>query len=151
MIGSNSTTESISGRGPRIFIYTSAFSTHPGRNSRFLSENYTRGYEKPSHWNSKTISYARGVYLDLVMVIFIFFFSNSSLINCFVQQTEMSTVMNSILENQAELMKEVKSLRKENQQLRQMLWLMVNNKLATFLFGSVSLSYLVGFFVSSTN
>ncbi|XP_027331322.1 protein NEDD1 isoform X2 [Abrus precatorius] len=38
-----------------------------------------------------------------------------------MQETEMSTVMNSILENQAELMKEVKSLRKENQQLRQML------------------------------
>jgi len=39
-----------------------------------------------------------------------------------MQQTEMSAVMNSIMENQAELMKEVKSLRKENQQLRQMLW-----------------------------
>lgn len=38
-----------------------------------------------------------------------------------MQQTEMSTVMNSLMENQAELMKEVKSLRKENQQLRQML------------------------------
>ncbi|KAF7831027.1 protein NEDD1 [Senna tora] len=38
-----------------------------------------------------------------------------------LQETEMSSVMNSILENQAELMKEVKSLRKENQQLRQML------------------------------
>jgi len=38
-----------------------------------------------------------------------------------MQQTEMSAVMNSIMENQAELMKEVKSLRKENQQLRQML------------------------------
>lgn len=34
---------------------------------------------------------------------------------------EMSSVMSSILENQAELMKEVKSLRKENQQLRQLL------------------------------
>lgn len=33
----------------------------------------------------------------------------------------MSSVMSSILENQAELMKEVKSLRKENQQLRQLL------------------------------
>ncbi|KAL5126791.1 Protein NEDD1 [Glycine soja] len=38
-----------------------------------------------------------------------------------MQETEMSAVMNSILENQAELMKEVKSLRQENQQLRQML------------------------------
>ncbi|KAJ1400976.1 WD40/YVTN repeat-like-containing domain superfamily [Sesbania bispinosa] len=38
-----------------------------------------------------------------------------------LQEMEMSTVMNSILENQAELMKEVVSLRKENQQLRQML------------------------------
>ncbi|CAJ1970942.1 unnamed protein product [Sphenostylis stenocarpa] len=38
-----------------------------------------------------------------------------------MQETEMSAVMNSIMENQAELMKEVKSLRKENQQLRQML------------------------------
>ncbi|KAF7816390.1 protein NEDD1 [Senna tora] len=38
-----------------------------------------------------------------------------------LQEIEMSNVMNSILENQAELMKEVKSLRKENQQLRQML------------------------------
>ncbi|XP_047182245.1 protein NEDD1 isoform X1 [Vigna umbellata] len=38
-----------------------------------------------------------------------------------MQETEMSTVMNSLMENQAELMKEVKSLRKENQQLRQML------------------------------
>ncbi|KAK7321541.1 hypothetical protein VNO77_32292 [Canavalia gladiata] len=38
-----------------------------------------------------------------------------------MQETEMSTVMSSILENQAELMKEVRSLRKENQQLRQML------------------------------
>jgi len=34
---------------------------------------------------------------------------------------EMSTAMNSILENQAELLKEVKSLRKENEQLRQLL------------------------------
>ncbi|XP_027941439.1 protein NEDD1 isoform X1 [Vigna unguiculata] len=38
-----------------------------------------------------------------------------------MQETEMSAVMNSLMENQAELMKEVKSLRKENQQLRQML------------------------------
>lgn len=51
-----------------------------------------------------------------------FSFLNHSLINCLMQQTEMSAVMNSILENQAELMKEVKSLRQENQQLRQMLW-----------------------------
>lgn len=34
---------------------------------------------------------------------------------------EMSSAMNAILENQAELMKEVKSLRKENQQLKQLL------------------------------
>ena len=34
---------------------------------------------------------------------------------------EMSTALNSVLENQAELMKEIKMLRKENQQLRQML------------------------------
>jgi protein NEDD1 len=34
---------------------------------------------------------------------------------------EMSTVMSKILANQAELMEEVKSLRKENQQLRQLL------------------------------
>jgi protein NEDD1 len=33
----------------------------------------------------------------------------------------MSTAMNSILENQAELLKEVKSLRKENEQLRRLL------------------------------
>lgn len=38
-----------------------------------------------------------------------------------MQEMEMSKVMSSILENQAELMKEIKSLRKENQQLRQML------------------------------
>ncbi|XVF75264.1 hypothetical protein PTKIN_Ptkin13bG0173700 [Pterospermum kingtungense] len=38
-----------------------------------------------------------------------------------MQEMEMSRVMSSILENQAELMEEVKSLRKENQQLRQML------------------------------
>nr|KYP40430.1 Protein NEDD1 [Cajanus cajan] len=38
-----------------------------------------------------------------------------------MQQTEFSSVMNSFMENQAELMKEVMSLRKENQQLRQML------------------------------
>ncbi|XP_062092605.1 protein NEDD1 isoform X1 [Humulus lupulus] len=38
-----------------------------------------------------------------------------------MQEMEMSNVMNVILENQAELMKEVKSLRKENQQLRQLL------------------------------
>lgn len=33
----------------------------------------------------------------------------------------MSSVMSSILENQAELMKEIKSLKKENQHLRQLL------------------------------
>lgn len=38
-----------------------------------------------------------------------------------LQEMEMSTAMNSILENQAELLKEVKSLRKENEQLRQLL------------------------------
>lgn len=38
-----------------------------------------------------------------------------------MQEMEMSSVMSSILENQAELMKEIKSLRKENQQLRQLL------------------------------
>ncbi|CAL0307620.1 unnamed protein product [Lupinus luteus] len=38
-----------------------------------------------------------------------------------LQEMEMSSVMKSILENQAELINEVKSLRKENQQLRQML------------------------------
>ncbi|XWS65932.1 hypothetical protein CRYUN_Cryun05aG0156300 [Craigia yunnanensis] len=38
-----------------------------------------------------------------------------------MQEMEMSRVMSSILKNQAELMEEVKSLRKENQQLRQML------------------------------
>ncbi|KAF5467362.1 hypothetical protein F2P56_017190 [Juglans regia] len=38
-----------------------------------------------------------------------------------MQEMEMSSVMSSIMENQAELMKEVKSLRKENQQLRQLL------------------------------
>ncbi|CAL0317662.1 unnamed protein product [Lupinus luteus] len=38
-----------------------------------------------------------------------------------LQEMEMSTAMKSILENQAELINEVKSLRKENQQLRQML------------------------------
>ncbi|XP_077216700.1 transducin/WD40 repeat-like superfamily protein [Tasmannia lanceolata] len=38
-----------------------------------------------------------------------------------IQETKMSTLLNSVLENQAELMKEVKSLRKENQQLRQLL------------------------------
>ncbi|KAK7276323.1 hypothetical protein RIF29_17462 [Crotalaria pallida] len=37
-----------------------------------------------------------------------------------LQEMEMSTVMKSVLENQAELINEVKSLRKENQQLRQM-------------------------------
>ncbi|OMO59116.1 hypothetical protein CCACVL1_25060 [Corchorus capsularis] len=38
-----------------------------------------------------------------------------------MQEMEMSRVMSSILENQAQLMEEVKSLRKENQQLRQLL------------------------------
>ncbi|KAF5742700.1 Transducin/WD40 repeat-like superfamily protein isoform 1 [Tripterygium wilfordii] len=38
-----------------------------------------------------------------------------------MQEVDMSRVMSSILKNQAELMEEVKSLRKENQQLRQML------------------------------
>ncbi|CAH8339449.1 unnamed protein product [Eruca vesicaria subsp. sativa] len=38
-----------------------------------------------------------------------------------MHEMEMSTTLNSVLENQAELMKEVKMLRKENQQLRQML------------------------------
>ncbi|XVE69269.1 hypothetical protein DITRI_Ditri09bG0138600 [Diplodiscus trichospermus] len=38
-----------------------------------------------------------------------------------MQEMEMSRVMSSILENQAELLEEVKSLRKENQQLRQLL------------------------------
>ncbi|CAJ2642133.1 unnamed protein product [Trifolium pratense] len=38
-----------------------------------------------------------------------------------LQEIEMSTAMNSILENQAELLKEVKSLRKENEQLRRLL------------------------------
>ncbi|KAA8532743.1 hypothetical protein F0562_032776 [Nyssa sinensis] len=38
-----------------------------------------------------------------------------------MQEMEMSGVMSSILENQAELMKEVESLRKETQQLRQLL------------------------------
>ncbi|XWS74915.1 hypothetical protein CRYUN_Cryun01aG0039400 [Craigia yunnanensis] len=38
-----------------------------------------------------------------------------------MQEMEMSHVMSSILGNQAELMEEVKSLRKENQQLHQLL------------------------------
>lgn len=38
-----------------------------------------------------------------------------------IQETDMSSVMSSILKNQVELMKEVQSLRKENQQLRQLL------------------------------
>ncbi|XP_044508869.1 protein NEDD1-like [Mangifera indica] len=38
-----------------------------------------------------------------------------------MQEMEMSSVMSSILENQAELMKEIKSLKKENQHLRQLL------------------------------
>ncbi|KAL6131552.1 hypothetical protein ACLB2K_069927 [Fragaria x ananassa] len=38
-----------------------------------------------------------------------------------MQETEMSMVMSKMLANQAELMEEVKSLRKENQQLRQQL------------------------------
>ncbi|OIW02699.1 hypothetical protein TanjilG_29475 [Lupinus angustifolius] len=38
-----------------------------------------------------------------------------------LQEMEMSTAMKSVLENQAEMINEVKSLRKENQQLRQML------------------------------
>ncbi|XP_058084877.1 protein NEDD1 isoform X1 [Magnolia sinica] len=38
-----------------------------------------------------------------------------------MQETEMSSLMTSVLEKQAELMKEVQSLRKENQQLRQLL------------------------------
>ncbi|XP_050209828.1 protein NEDD1 [Mercurialis annua] len=38
-----------------------------------------------------------------------------------MQETEFSSVMSSILENQAEMMKEIKSLRKENQELRQLL------------------------------
>ncbi|CAK9143918.1 unnamed protein product [Ilex paraguariensis] len=38
-----------------------------------------------------------------------------------IQEMEMSSVMSTILDNQAELMKEVQSLRKETQQLRQLL------------------------------
>ncbi|CAN8270091.1 unnamed protein product [Cochlearia groenlandica] len=38
-----------------------------------------------------------------------------------MHEMEMSKTLNSVLENQAELMKEIKMLRKENQQLRQML------------------------------
>ncbi|KAI9157349.1 hypothetical protein LWI28_021095 [Acer negundo] len=38
-----------------------------------------------------------------------------------MQEMETTSVMNTVLENQAELMKEIKSLRKENQQLRQLL------------------------------
>ncbi|CAK7325763.1 unnamed protein product [Dovyalis caffra] len=38
-----------------------------------------------------------------------------------MQEMELSGMMNSILENQAELMKEIKSLKKENQELRQLL------------------------------
>lgn len=38
-----------------------------------------------------------------------------------MQEMEMSTILSSILANQAELMREVQSLRKENQQLRQLL------------------------------
>ncbi|XXG45337.1 hypothetical protein AAC387_Pa02g0448 [Persea americana] len=38
-----------------------------------------------------------------------------------IQETEMSSVLNSVLEKQAELMKEVQALRKEHQQLRQLL------------------------------
>ncbi|KAJ9175785.1 hypothetical protein P3X46_014301 [Hevea brasiliensis] len=38
-----------------------------------------------------------------------------------MQEMEFSGVMSSILENQADLMKEIKSLRKENQELRQLL------------------------------
>ncbi|XP_011036044.1 PREDICTED: uncharacterized protein LOC105133578 isoform X2 [Populus euphratica] len=38
-----------------------------------------------------------------------------------MQEMEFSSVMSSILENQAELMKEIKTLRKENQELRQLL------------------------------
>ncbi|XP_015876593.3 protein NEDD1 [Ziziphus jujuba] len=38
-----------------------------------------------------------------------------------MQEMEMSNVMSAILENQSELMKEIKSLRKENEQLRQLL------------------------------
>lgn len=45
----------------------------------------------------------------------------SHIIITILLQTQMSNVMSSILENQAELMKEIKSLRKENHQLRQLL------------------------------
>ncbi|XP_068643947.1 protein NEDD1 isoform X2 [Aristolochia californica] len=38
-----------------------------------------------------------------------------------IQETEMSTILNGVLEKLAELTKEVQSLRKENQQLRQLL------------------------------
>ncbi|KAJ8747356.1 hypothetical protein K2173_012936 [Erythroxylum novogranatense] len=38
-----------------------------------------------------------------------------------MQETELSRVVSSILENQAELMKEIKSLQKENQELRRLL------------------------------
>ncbi|KAJ6902184.1 hypothetical protein NC651_019841 [Populus alba x Populus x berolinensis] len=38
-----------------------------------------------------------------------------------MQEMEFSSVMSSILENQADLMKEIKTLRKENQELRQLL------------------------------
>ncbi|KAF5794911.1 hypothetical protein HanXRQr2_Chr08g0333591 [Helianthus annuus] len=38
-----------------------------------------------------------------------------------MQEVQMSNAMSSILETQAELMKEIKALRKENQELRQLL------------------------------
>lgn len=47
--------------------------------------------------------------------------SSNDLKPLFIIQMEMSKVLSSILENQAEQMKELKSLRKENQELRQRL------------------------------
>ena len=122
VIGSNLTTPKgpATRRTARILLYTSAFSTHSWWNSRFLSEIHTRRYEEPSYWNSKTISYAGGKH-SINFFVSLAFCSFLKLISGIIGQMEMSSVMSSILENQAELMKEVKSLRKENQQLRQLL------------------------------
>lgn len=112
----------------RQFVYTSAFSTHIRRNSGLFSEIHTWRHEEPSFRDSETVSYAGGTLISDATKPkqgFVIYTSFARVLShlypkIFVQM-DMSSVMSSILENQAELIKEVKSLRKENQQLRDLL------------------------------
>lgn len=106
----------------RNLLYASAISTDSWRNSCFLSEIHTRRHEEPSYWNFKTIPYAGGMYFNIQVQYLVFVILPVVFPQCLTWQMEMSSTMSLILENQAELMKEVLSLRKEIQQLRQFLW-----------------------------